>query len=242
MRIGVVAPARPVNREGSLRMAAFMALTYPAHDIVFHPQCYLEVGHFAGTDEQRAAAFLEFANDPGFDAIWFARGGYGSNRILDRVIPQLNSAAKAKTYAGFSDMGFMLGALSARRIGQSVHASMASSLGVKDTGEAAGWALGWLIDRDRRALEPSLADGRPAAAFNLSILTSLIGTQWLPDLTMIEPGLLTPEARHQLEAMGHHFKEIKSWGADEAILVNPKTHLLEGANDRRRPAGLAAGY
>ncbi|MCP4615517.1 MAG: LD-carboxypeptidase, partial [Bradyrhizobium sp.] len=50
MRIGVVAPARPVSREGSLRMAAFMALTYPQHEIVFHPQCYLEAGHFAGTD------------------------------------------------------------------------------------------------------------------------------------------------------------------------------------------------
>jgi gamma-glutamyltranspeptidase/glutathione hydrolase len=24
--------------------------------------------------------------------------------------------------------------------------------------------------------------------------------------------------------------------------VNPRTGLLEGANDRRRPAGLAAGY
>ena len=30
--------------------------------------------------------------------------------------------------------------------------------------------------------------------------------------------------------------------ADEAILRNPKTGLLEGANDRRRPSGLAAGY
>ncbi|MEP7186341.1 MAG: gamma-glutamyltransferase [Rhodanobacter sp.] len=66
--------------------------------------------------------------------------------------------------------------------------------------------------------------------------------QWLPDQVFAEPGLLTPAAQHELEGMGHHFKAVKSWGADEAILVNPKTHLLEGANDRRRPAGLAAGY
>uniref|UniRef100_UPI00148F7304 LD-carboxypeptidase n=3 Tax=Pseudomonadota TaxID=1224 RepID=UPI00148F7304 len=79
-------------------MAAFMALTYPQHEIVFHPQCYLEAGHFAGTDEQRAAAFLEFANDPAFDAIWFARGGYGSNRILEAVMPRLGPAANHKTY------------------------------------------------------------------------------------------------------------------------------------------------
>jgi gamma-glutamyltranspeptidase/glutathione hydrolase len=66
--------------------------------------------------------------------------------------------------------------------------------------------------------------------------------QWLPDVTMVEPGLLTKATKAKLEAMGHHFRDIRSWGADEAILRNPKTGLLEGANDRRRPSGLAAGY
>ncbi len=66
--------------------------------------------------------------------------------------------------------------------------------------------------------------------------------QWYPDHVMVEPGLLSPAVKRKLQAMGHTFKDVKSWGADEAILVNPKTHLLEGANDRRRPAGLAAGY
>jgi len=66
--------------------------------------------------------------------------------------------------------------------------------------------------------------------------------QWYPDQVFVEPGLMSPKVRQRLEAMGYRFREVKSWGADEAILVNPKTHLLEGANDRRRPAGLAAGY
>ncbi|WP_346839281.1 gamma-glutamyltransferase [Microbulbifer sp. SAOS-129_SWC] len=66
--------------------------------------------------------------------------------------------------------------------------------------------------------------------------------QWYPDTVLIEPGLLTPETETALEKMGHKFREVKSWGADEAILVNPKSKLLEGANDRRRPAGQAAGY
>jgi muramoyltetrapeptide carboxypeptidase len=184
MRIGVVAPARTVSREGSARMAAFMALMYPQHDLVFHPQCYEEVGHFAGTDATRASAFLEFANDPGFDAIWFARGGYGSNRILHEIMHKLGPAARHKTYIGFSDMGFMLGALYARRIGRQAHGPMASSLGREDSGEGAGWVLGWLIDGDKQGLEPSLlTDRRPAAAFNLAILTAMIGTPWLPDLT-----------------------------------------------------------
>lgn len=66
--------------------------------------------------------------------------------------------------------------------------------------------------------------------------------QWLPDVVFVEPGLLTPEVRRRLEAMGHHFKVIPSWGADEAIVVDPQTGMRYGANDRRRPAGLAAGY
>lgn len=66
--------------------------------------------------------------------------------------------------------------------------------------------------------------------------------QWLPDMISVEPGLMSPAVQAQLETMGHHFREVPAWGADEAILRNPKTGLLEGANDRRRPAGLAAGY
>ena len=66
--------------------------------------------------------------------------------------------------------------------------------------------------------------------------------QWLPDTVMIEPGLFAPAVQKRLEAMGYTFKEVRSWGADEAIRVNPDTGVLEGANDRRRAAGLAAGY
>ena len=65
--------------------------------------------------------------------------------------------------------------------------------------------------------------------------------QWYPQVVYVGPGLLTPEAQQALEAMGYEFK-LFSGGADEAILVNSKTGLLEGANDPRRPAGLAAGY
>ncbi len=66
--------------------------------------------------------------------------------------------------------------------------------------------------------------------------------QWLPDMVMVEKGYLTPATRQGLEAMGYKFHEVNSWGAAEAIRYNPKTRMLEGANDRRRSAGLAAGY
>ncbi|MES2442998.1 MAG: LD-carboxypeptidase [Pseudomonadota bacterium] len=181
MRIGIVAPAGAIDETVATRTQALAALMYPQVELVFHPQCYLRDGHFAGPDAARAAAFLDYANDPAFDAIWFARGGYGSNRILDIVMPELKVPAHNKTYLGFSDMGFMLGALYARRIGRPVHGSMPSSLTSNDIGHSVGRALAWLAEKNRDALEPGL-DGRPAAAFNLAILTAMIGTPWLPDL------------------------------------------------------------
>ncbi|WBH18062.1 LD-carboxypeptidase [Sphingomonas radiodurans] len=184
MKIGIVSPANTANPDVVAPLTAFAALAYPEVEIVFHPQCFESDGHFAGPDARRAAAFLEFANDPGFGAIWFARGGYGSNRILDIAMPQLNASAKNKKYVGYSDMGFLLGALYARRIGRVAHGPMPIDLMRRSGGGDATVArsLGWIARDERQGLEPGLGK-RPAAAFNLAILGSLIGTPWLPDLT-----------------------------------------------------------
>ncbi len=67
--------------------------------------------------------------------------------------------------------------------------------------------------------------------------------QWLPDIVSLEPGALAPEVRGELEKQGYTFAdEARTWGAAEAILVDPKSGALHGANDRRRPAGAAAGW
>ena len=66
--------------------------------------------------------------------------------------------------------------------------------------------------------------------------------QWLPDMVMVEPGYLTDEDASRARSDGLPLPPVSSWGADEAILRNPKTGLLEGANDQRRSSGLAAGY
>ena len=137
MRIGVVAPARGIDEALASRALGLAAVAMPEVDLVFHPQCFLSDGHFAGSDAVRAAAFVEVANDPAFDAIWFARGGYGSNRILHSVMPQLGAAARHKTYLGFSDMGFLLGALYAAKVGHPVHGPMASVAGSGDGGAGA---------------------------------------------------------------------------------------------------------
>src|SRR5256886_12007164 len=84
-RIGVVAPASRMSPEVAEKVPALAGHRYPDRtpEIVFHPQCFASHGHFAGDDDTRARAFLDVANDEDFDAVWFARGGYGSSHEVE---------------------------------------------------------------------------------------------------------------------------------------------------------------
>lgn len=183
MRIALVAPSCRITPNVAERVRVLAASHVPEVELVVHPQCFLTDGHFAGPDAARADAFVEMANDPTIDALWFARGGYGSNRALDGVLPRLGEAARGKTYLGYSDAGFMLGALYASGVGQPVHGPMPGDINRAGGETAVLRSLAWLAKRDPSSLEPSLAGGRPAAAFNLTILSHLLGTPWAPDLT-----------------------------------------------------------
>ncbi|MEI6641356.1 MAG: LD-carboxypeptidase [Novosphingobium sp.] len=178
-RIAICAPARSITHADAAAVRA-LAQTVPGVALSFHPQCFLEAGHFAGSDAQRLAAFIECANDPSFDAVWFARGGYGSNRIAAAAMGQLGAAARAKAYLGYSDTGYMLGALARAGIGRQVHAPMPGDIRRAGGAEAVLRSMRWLAG-DRTGEEPA-RDGHPRAAFNLTTLAMLCGTPLMPDL------------------------------------------------------------
>jgi muramoyltetrapeptide carboxypeptidase len=178
-RIAICAPSTPLTPEDSTRVLA-LATEFPALELHFHPQCFASEGHFAGSDALRLEAFLECANDPGFDAVWFARGGYGACRIAEDAIERLGNAAKTKRWLGYSDAGYLLGALYRERIGRPVHAPMPVDIR-REGGEAAvRRALAYLAGEGAE-LEPSL-DSRPAVAFNLITLAMMCGTRLMPGL------------------------------------------------------------
>jgi muramoyltetrapeptide carboxypeptidase len=180
--IAICAPATPITREQQAALEALVAAEFPGHRVTFHDQCFERAGHFAGDDLRRLSALLEFANDPAFDVVWFAKGGYGSNRIADAAVAQMNRAARTKTYIGFSDAGYLLAALYRERIGQSVHGHMPVSARSDGGKEAIRRVLRWL-EGDTSGLEPSLDGTTPAAAFNLITLAMIAGTPMMPDLT-----------------------------------------------------------
>lgn len=180
-RIAICAPATPITREQAEAVTALSRSEFPQLELAFHEQCFVEDGHFAGPDAVRLAAFLDCANDPGSDTVWFAKGGYGSNRLLPGAIDGLGEEARAKTYLGYSDSGFLLGALYRAGIGKPVHGPMPVDIRRKGGEAAVRRSLAWLAGDDSD-LEPALGD-EPAAAFNLTTLAMLAGTRFMPDLT-----------------------------------------------------------
>ncbi|BDI61348.1 LD-carboxypeptidase [Qipengyuania nanhaisediminis] len=180
--IAICAPATPITRDHAAALETLVAEEFPGHRVHFHEQCFARAGHFAGDDLARLTGLLECANDPAFDAVWFAKGGYGSNRIAEAAVAQMNASARSKTYVGFSDCGYLLAALYRAGIGQSAHGSMPVSARSQRGREAVRRVLRWFAG-DNSGLEPSLDGVTPAAAFNLITLTMLSKTPLMPDLS-----------------------------------------------------------
>jgi muramoyltetrapeptide carboxypeptidase len=181
MRIGVVAPSTPITAEIAERAAA-LASVFSGVELEFHSQCFLSRNHFAGSDAARADAFVETANDPSFDALWFARGGYGSCRIAEEVLDRVENAAGDKVYLGYSDGGYLLAGLYAAGVGRPVHGPMPGDLRRRGGDAAVSRALAWLTNGAASSLEPSLQQGEKAVAFNITVFSQLLGTPLQPDL------------------------------------------------------------
>ena len=194
MKIAVVAPSCTLKQEAADLVTA-MAASRADCELVIHPQCFLSDGHFAGSDEERLGALREVMADDSVDAVWFARGGYGSNRIAEAACADLSVTAMRKTYLGYSDAGFLLAGL--HKAGCEVaHGPMPQDV-LRDGGEkAVARSLDWLLTRERAGVEPSLS--YPAQAYNLTVLSSLLGTAVEPDLEGYE--LLIEEVSE------HHYR------------------------------------
>jgi len=194
MKIAVVAPSCTLKPEAAEAVTAIVAARGDS-ELFIHPQCFLSDGHFAGPDAARLAALRGVMADESIDAVWFARGGYGSNRIAQAAVADLAPAARSKLYLGYSDSGFLLAAFDNAGLGVA-HGPMVQDI-ARPGGEAAiHRALDWLVRRDPAALEPGLKAGRRAMAFNLTVLSNLLGTVIEPDFAGAEL-LIEDVAEHE---------------------------------------------
>jgi muramoyltetrapeptide carboxypeptidase len=143
-------------------------------------------GYLAGDDGLRAVDLETMLRDPEVRAIWFARGGYGTARLLDRLPRGLLRRAP-KLLIGYSD----LTALFAEALKESgrvcLYGPVVTELGDPD-GYHAPTLRRLLAGRPfelRLARKQVLAPGRAGgllAGGNLTVLSHLCGTRFAPEL------------------------------------------------------------
>lgn len=154
-------------------------------------------GYFAGDDEQRAADLNGMFADPDVRAIHCVRGGWGSARLLP-LLDWKTIAKNPKILLGFSDITALLLSLHAKTGLVTFHGPVGNSqwnpfnVGymkrVLQEGEAVAFENLKEIEEDHltivenrvQTLHPGTARGRLLGG-NLTVLTSLVGSGYLPD-------------------------------------------------------------
>lgn len=124
--VAIVAPAGILlHKEGVIKKAKMILESWGLH-VVFGENIFNNGKHFAGTDEERLEDFQKALDSENIKAIWAARGGYGSVRILDRLnfSKFLNNP---KWIIGYSDITAFHNHLHQLGV-ESIHGMMATSL------------------------------------------------------------------------------------------------------------------
>jgi muramoyltetrapeptide carboxypeptidase len=141
-------------------------------------------GYLAGTDEERAADLAEMIADGSVRAIWFARGGYGTARLLDRV-PWQQLRRDPKLLIGYSDLTALFNPALERAGAVCLYGPGVGELGRAEMFHGPSLRRGLTgqpITRrfgKRDVMAPGSASGRLIGG-NLSVLSHLCGTRFAP--------------------------------------------------------------
>jgi len=135
---------------------------------------------YAGSDEQRRSDLQAMLDDDSIDAIWCARGGYGTVRIIDRL-DFTNYLKHPKWLIGYSDVTVLHSHLHNLGV-ETLHANMATEIAEKSalTRESVRRVL--FGEEYQIEFTPNESFGRqgsasgPLVGGNLSLLYGLIGS------------------------------------------------------------------
>ncbi len=96
------------------------------------------LSYLAASDEERAADFVAGWQDPEVAAVWVARGGYGSQRVLDLIDWRRLREVDPQVLIGFSDVTALHQAAASQLGLVSIHGDVVTSLGAATEQSAAG--------------------------------------------------------------------------------------------------------
>ena len=180
--VAVVAPAGILKHDVEVIQKTKTLLNSWGLEIVFGKHLETKSHHFAGTDAQRTSDLQKALDHPNIKAIWCARGGYGTLRIIDDL-----DFKKFKTHpkwvVGYSDVTVLHNAFNNMGY-ESLHAMMCINLTDDDK------AIKQSVETLKSALFGELksyeiegySDNKPGDATgslvggNLSLLTAALGS------------------------------------------------------------------
>ena len=186
--IAIVAPAGILkNREDTIQKAKELAENWGLI-VVLGSNLFNQNNHFSGTDNERFQDFQEALDNKNIKAIWSARGGYGSVRILDKL-NFTKFIAHPKWIIGYSDITAFHNHIHNLGI-ETMHGMMATSLEEmpEEILETKASFKKALFGEELKYSIPSSKDNRNAnlnsgeilkgqlIGGNLSILTSMLGS------------------------------------------------------------------
>lgn len=204
------------------------------------PDAAAREGYLAGDDGRRLAEWLEAASDPEAKALWCARGGYGSMRLLSRL-----EAARLlhppKVVVGFSDITAIHTALNRAGL-VTVHGPVVTQLGslapqaidhleavlfgkaVPGRVGAGGLPAPGSGVRAAGVIRPGRVTGRLAGG-NLALLAHLCGTAWQPQLAGAV--LFVEEVGERPYRLDRAFTQLRLAGALDGVAAVCLGHFTE---------------
>ena len=124
--VAIVAPSGVLkNRNDEVARARKLLESWQLN-VVVGKHVFSRDNHFAGTDQERCEDFQEAIDNPNIKAIWSARGGYGTVRILDKL-DYSKFLQQPKWVIGYSDITALHNQINTKGV-ESIHAIMCVSL------------------------------------------------------------------------------------------------------------------
>ncbi|WP_304140594.1 LD-carboxypeptidase [Mesoflavibacter zeaxanthinifaciens] len=124
--VAIVAPSGILkNRKDEVEHAKQLLKRWELN-VVVGEHVFSQDNHFAGTDQERCEDLQNALDNPNIKAIWCARGGYGTVRILDKL-DYTRFLEQPKWIIGYSDITALHNQIHNLGV-QSLHAMMCVSL------------------------------------------------------------------------------------------------------------------
>ncbi len=207
-RIGVVAPAGCVDQRAIEE--GVEAVRKEGFAVELAPNIYGRKGYLAGDEHARTNDLVDFFRRADIDAIFCARGGFGSIQLLPRLTDQL----KPKIFVGYSDITVLLNWF-LQKVGMvTFHAPMLAmdiARGLSERAKQHFWGMltgetkEWKVQLGE-IIRPGVAEAEMMGGC-LSLLVTTLGTPYEIDTTgkllFIED---VDEKPYRIERMLTHLK------------------------------------